>query len=115
MSTAYVDSRFADPAQHDHVIALATDTYGVIAVAAIDLAGAVTNDADVVITVTAVDHVFAIAFDPESNAVIDWGVYGAPETFLIDAGGVIREKHKGAMHEQVWQQKFAPYFKGERS
>ena len=57
----------------------------------------------------------AIAFDPESNAVIDWGVYGAPETFLIDAGGVIREKHKGAMHEQVWQQKFAPYFKGERS
>ena len=35
-----------------------------------------------------------IAFDP-NNAAIDWGVYGAPETFLIDASGIVREKHRG--------------------
>jgi cytochrome c biogenesis protein CcmG, thiol:disulfide interchange protein DsbE len=42
-------------------------------------------------------------------------VYGAPETFLIDAQGVIRAKHKGPLSEQVWQQKFARYFKGKNS
>ncbi|MEN8174202.1 MAG: DsbE family thiol:disulfide interchange protein [Pseudomonadota bacterium] len=52
----------------------------------------------------------AIPFDPDSNAAIDWGVYGAPETFLIDAEGVIREKHKGAIDPQVWSEKFRPYF-----
>ena len=51
-----------------------------------------------------------IGFDPNSNAVIDWGVYGAPETFLIDAAGVVRAKHTGAMNPQVWQEKFQAYF-----
>ena len=51
-----------------------------------------------------------VGFDPNSNAVIDWGVYGAPETFLIDAEGVIREKHTGAMRPQVWDEKFKAYF-----
>lgn len=54
-----------------------------------------------------------IAFDPNSEAVIDWGVYGAPETFLIDKDGIVREKHKGALNEVVWQAKFAPYFTGD--
>jgi len=56
-----------------------------------------------------------VPFDPDSNAVIDYGVYGAPETFLIDAEGIIRVKHKGAMNEQVWQEKFIPHFAGNAS
>ena len=51
-----------------------------------------------------------VGFDPNSNAVIEWGVYGAPETFLIDAAGIVREKHTGAMTPQVWQEKFMAYF-----
>lgn len=51
-----------------------------------------------------------VAFDPNSSAVIDWGVYGAPETFLIDAEGIIREKHKGALNAAIWQEKFQTYF-----
>ncbi|MGD2118027.1 MAG: DsbE family thiol:disulfide interchange protein [Chromatiales bacterium] len=51
-----------------------------------------------------------VGFDPKSDAVIDLGVYGAPETFLVDANGIIREKHKGAMQPQVWKEKFQPYF-----
>ena len=51
-----------------------------------------------------------IAFDPKSDAVIDWGVYGAPETFLIDAEGIVRVKHTGAMNSQVWREKFQSYF-----
>jgi cytochrome c biogenesis protein CcmG/thiol:disulfide interchange protein DsbE len=51
-----------------------------------------------------------VAFDPNSNAVIEWGVYGAPETFLIDAEGIVRVKHTGAMTPQVWNDKFKSYF-----
>lgn len=34
-------------------------------------------------------------FDPEGGFGIDLGVYGAPETFLVDANGVIQYKHTG--------------------
>ena len=51
-----------------------------------------------------------VPFDPNSKAVIDWGVYGAPETFLIDAEGVIRVKHKGPLSRSSWNEKFASYF-----
>ena len=51
-----------------------------------------------------------VGFDPQSDAVIDWGVYGAPETFLIDADGIVRVKHAGAMTPGVWREKFADHF-----
>lgn len=51
-----------------------------------------------------------VAIDKESDSVMDWGVYAAPETFLIDADGIIRAKHKGALNETVWQKKFARHF-----
>lgn len=56
-----------------------------------------------------------VGFDPNSDAVIEWGVYGAPETFLIDAEGVVRVKHTGAMTPTVWREKFASYFAGGTS
>ncbi len=49
-----------------------------------------------------------IGFDPHSSVAINWGVYGAPETFLIDEQGVIRVKHAGGLTPQVWAQKFLP-------
>jgi 5-methyltetrahydrofolate--homocysteine methyltransferase len=52
-----------------------------------------------------------IGFDPKSDTVIDWGVYGAPETFLIDAGGMVRAKHAGAMTPDVWRNKFESHFR----
>lgn len=50
----------------------------------------------------------AVGIDPESVAIVDLGVYGAPETFLIDKQGVIRKKHKGALTREVWQGEFKP-------
>ncbi len=35
--------------------------------------------------------------DPDSSVAIRYGVYGAPETFIIDVDGVVREKVTGAM------------------
>lgn len=50
----------------------------------------------------------SVAYDPEGRTAIDWGVYGAPETFLIGADGVVLEKHIGAMTAEAWQRKFVP-------
>lgn len=38
------------------------------------------------------------AFDPGGSTGIDWGVYGVPETFVIDKNGIIRHKHTGPLN-----------------
>ncbi len=50
----------------------------------------------------------SVAFDPEGRTAIDWGVYGAPETFLIDAEGRVTKKHVGPLTMEVWQREFLP-------
>jgi len=50
----------------------------------------------------------AIGVDPHSDAVVDLGVYGAPETFVIDKKGVIRHKVIGAVTPEVWETQVAP-------
>jgi cytochrome c biogenesis protein CcmG/thiol:disulfide interchange protein DsbE len=47
-----------------------------------------------------------IAADREGRVAIDWGVYGAPETFLVNPDGVVVYKHIGAMTPEVWQKEF---------
>ena len=42
----------------------------------------------------------AIAADIDGRIAIDWGVYGAPETFLIDKSGIIRHKVIGPLSDQ---------------
>jgi len=39
--------------------------------------------------------------DLDGRVAIDWGVYGAPETFVIDKSGTIRYKHTGAIDANV--------------
>jgi cytochrome c biogenesis protein CcmG, thiol:disulfide interchange protein DsbE len=48
------------------------------------------------------------ASDLEGRVAIDYGIYGAPETYLIDQGGVIRYKHIGPVTPDVWSDKFLP-------
>ena len=50
----------------------------------------------------------SVAFDPEGRTAIDWGVYGAPETFLMDASGQVVKKHIGAITLDVWKREFLP-------
>jgi cytochrome c biogenesis protein CcmG/thiol:disulfide interchange protein DsbE len=47
-------------------------------------------------------------FDPEGKAAIDWGVTGAPETFLIGREGTILHKHISPLTPFVWQRDFIP-------
>ncbi|MDN5849795.1 MAG: DsbE family thiol:disulfide interchange protein [Nitrococcus sp.] len=39
----------------------------------------------------------AVGFDRKGEVGMDWGVYGVPETYVIDRNGVIRYKHTGAI------------------
>lgn len=48
--------------------------------------------------------------DQERRLSLDLGVSGAPETFLIDADGIIRLHHIGDINPAVWQQKLAPVY-----
>jgi cytochrome c biogenesis protein CcmG, thiol:disulfide interchange protein DsbE len=48
----------------------------------------------------------AIAVDRDGRTAIDWGVYGAPETFLVNDKGIVVYKYVGAMTRQVWEKQF---------
>jgi cytochrome c biogenesis protein CcmG, thiol:disulfide interchange protein DsbE len=49
--------------------------------------------------------------DPEGRIGIDYGVYGVPETFIIDAKGVVRFKHVGPITPEVLRDKIEPVLK----
>ena len=61
------------------------------------------------------DPYVATAYDEDGRVGIDWGVYGAPETFLVDADGTVLYKHISPMTEQVWQDEFVPRIEAARS
>lgn len=47
-------------------------------------------------------------YDPRGSLGFDLGVYGAPETYFVDADGIIRYRHVGVVDEKVWNEKFLP-------
>jgi len=49
-----------------------------------------------------------IMVDADGRTGIDWGVYGVPETFVVDKDGIIRYKQIGPITPQVWQQTLLP-------
>ncbi len=44
-----------------------------------------------------------VIYDEKGMLGLDLGVYGAPETYLLDAQGIIRHRHVGVITEQDWQ------------
>ena len=52
-------------------------------------------------------YAYTIA-DREGSLGLDLGVYGAPETYIIDKKGIIRYKLVGEVNATVWQQKLKP-------
>jgi cytochrome c biogenesis protein CcmG/thiol:disulfide interchange protein DsbE len=57
------------------------------------------------------DPYVASGFDPDNKAGIEWGVTGAPETFLIGKDGTILHKHISRLTPRVWQRDFVPLLK----
>ncbi|MEQ8406585.1 MAG: DsbE family thiol:disulfide interchange protein [Oceanicaulis sp.] len=54
------------------------------------------------------DPFAGLAADPEGRAAIELGLTGAPETFVIDAEGVIRARWRGAIDDLTWRRSLAP-------
>lgn len=49
--------------------------------------------------------------DEDGRFGLDLGVFGAPETYVIDKQGIIRYKHIGVVDEKVWTEKLEPLMK----
>ncbi len=49
-------------------------------------------------------------YDPHGKLGFDLGVYGAPETYLLDAQGRVRHRHVGELNERVWQGSLGPLY-----
>jgi len=54
------------------------------------------------------DPFAAIGFDPEGRVAIDWGVYGVPETFVVDRQGRIRHRHVGPLTDAALKDALMP-------
>jgi cytochrome c biogenesis protein CcmG/thiol:disulfide interchange protein DsbE len=50
----------------------------------------------------------AIGVDRNGRAAIDWGVYGVPETFIVDANGIVRHKHIGPIDAGALEDRVRP-------
>lgn len=50
----------------------------------------------------------AVGQDTTGRTKIDWGVYGAPETFVVDGQGVIRLRHAGPITDKVLDEVILP-------
>ena len=54
-----------------------------------------------------------IIFDKEGSLGLDLGVYGVPETFLIDEQGIVQYKHVGPVCEVIIDQIITPFFENK--
>ena len=54
------------------------------------------------------DPYIASGFDADGVVGIDWGVYGAPESFLVSAEGVVLFKQLGPLNREIWERDFVP-------
>ncbi len=56
------------------------------------------------------DPYIASIADREGTLGLDLGVYGAPETYLVDQAGVVRYRHVGVVDERVWSTVLQPIY-----
>jgi len=94
-------------AEHDYLLELAGEHIPIIGIAFKDKVKAVKDfllkDGNPFVTV---------ADDRNGRTGLDWGVTGVPETFVIDAAGVIRFHQVGPLTEDIIQQQLLPAWKG---
>ncbi|MBX5461814.1 MAG: DsbE family thiol:disulfide interchange protein [Steroidobacteraceae bacterium] len=54
-----------------------------------------------------------VPVDKEGRAIIDLGVTGAPETFLVNSKGIIVHRHVGALSLEAWKKDFEPLIRAD--
>ena len=56
------------------------------------------------------DPYVANIVDRSGSLGLDLGVYGAPETYFVDAAGTVRYRHVGVIDERIWRTRLAPIY-----
>jgi cytochrome c biogenesis protein CcmG, thiol:disulfide interchange protein DsbE len=52
-----------------------------------------------------------IVVDEDGRDALDWGIYGAPESFIVDAAGIVRWKQVGPIDETIVREQIEPLVK----
>jgi cytochrome c biogenesis protein CcmG, thiol:disulfide interchange protein DsbE len=52
-----------------------------------------------------------IVADSEGRNALDWGIYGAPETYFVDGHGIVRWKHVGGLTDEIVAKELMPLLK----
>jgi DsbE subfamily thiol:disulfide oxidoreductase len=53
-----------------------------------------------------------IGVDRDGKVALNWGLYGVPETYVVDASGKVRFRWPGAMTDQIWAEQVVPLLAG---
>lgn len=61
------------------------------------------------------DPYIASAYDVDGRIGIDWGAYGAPETFLVDKNGIVIHKHIAPLTREIWERDFMPLIRSQEA
>jgi cytochrome c biogenesis protein CcmG/thiol:disulfide interchange protein DsbE len=87
-------------AEHEQLLAIQRD--GSVPIIGIDWKD---DDAQANAWLASLGNPYArIGADRDGRVAINWGAYGAPETFLVDPKGMVVDKQIGAMSAEKWQQ-----------
>ena len=49
------------------------------------------------------DQIANIAIDKNGKIAIDWGVYGIPETFVVNSEGIIKYRYVGPINQKIYR------------
>lgn len=91
-------------AEHDVLLAIRRE--GRVAIIGMDWKD---DDGDAIAYLAQLGNPFErVATDHAGRTAIDWGVYGAPESFLVNAQGIVVHKRVGAMTLEIWRNEFLP-------
>jgi cytochrome c biogenesis protein CcmG/thiol:disulfide interchange protein DsbE len=99
--------------RHEHAMLLEIQRQNVVPIVGIDWND---NLADAQRWLSTLGNPYvATVFDSQGRTALDWGVYAAPESFLVDDKGIIRCKQTGGITPHDWETRFLPVIRGQQA
>ncbi len=98
--------------QEEHSVVSAFAARGIVKVVGYDLKD---DSSDAKRWLTQFGNPYALIMaDTDGRAAIDWGIYGAPETYFVDAQGIVRWKYIGPLTDDIIATQLLPLLPANR-